>query len=413
MTAPLTPPLLDATWYIGAYSLMDKQWDLSTERIRIIQDAVLQFKNLAFDLEDIANSLYNPGLVAGSENLMDCARAFCAAAMCLPHPRLSEIIDYVGIIGSEDTFEISNAMSLLFDYNPMRKYRVIESLDEAGLKNLKDFLSIYTKDVALALIVNDEKHVHKFTDYDYKRTQNALTQIKYFPERAVGWLEPDPQYFAHAEVIGALSKQGTAIVNRLSDLSDQDPLYDRDKWLELGPVSLDEPWHMRSLIIDKRDHGIFDRPETLRTIKAHPGESIAAFAEALRSGDAHEFDRDLIAKAVDTFIESGLSPNSLFNQLCQGMSLMDHNDRVETNRLDPESFMRNAVIFSGAAASPALGYVAACIVAKEPFELIHKACFTDHQKKLLCHIFPERKLDIMRTMEDSGKDRVFSSDLGL
>lgn len=413
-----TPIFLDPAWHFADPSLTEDAWGISGERVRVIQDAFIQYMEAGLDLDQICSHLkFNDAEledIADKQStlwadLLSTTKAFCAVAMCRPHPRLGELVDYIAQIGAERREDIGDELGRLFAYNPYRKYRVFESLDNFALDKLTIFSPLTVKDTTLIYLINDKEQVNRLCNFFSEDQRKAASQnIKPFPERVHGWVQNAPAYLAHREVITMLGLQARAI----TDVGHDDSrLFDRQKWVASPAPDFSSPWDLNSLRTDDQDHGLFDRPETLRTIAKYPAECASAVASMLGAASRMPPHQGLLKKIAHTFLDAGLKGHVVFNLLCRDMSLVDIDDLEAAGSIDQEAYIREALNYFNGAWPEARRIIAGALIAREPLERIQSACFSDRLKAIAYSVIPDQAL--LTQMNPEGRDKAFSSDLGL
>ncbi|MBD8088948.1 hypothetical protein IFT48_03065 [Pseudomonas fluorescens] len=401
--------LLDADLYLKDET-SDFCWDLSYEHICHVQDAFVSYMEEGLSFDDILEHVESEDEDFEFESVprMDAARAFCAVAMCVPHPRIQDLVGYIADVGGNHRDEIQSVLDTLFEYNMGRKMMVAQTLDSIGLEHLMQFSPLTADDAKMLVLINDPKLSKRLDPYLKPEVrQEGILGVTYRPARTIGWVDNNPEIIPHTEVLMRLKRLG----NTLSTWSygEAASTCDAGSWLENSDIDVKEQWTLEGIESTEIDLSVLDMPQTKRTMALFTSECVAAIVGELKSNDP--IHRTILGKLTQTFLDAGVDAHKLFYMTCRGMSAIEYTDFQERGGVDRGDYIREALNYTQAQWPIQLRQMAEHMVAQEPVESLLSHCFSDRLLNAAYAVIPDKRL--LTQMGSTGRDKAMASDLGL
>lgn len=399
-----SPRMINADLYLQD----DDSWTLALEHIQDIQEAFVGYMELGLGFEDVMQHMGSEEefFFADTERVKDATCAMCAVAICIPHPRINDLVGYIADIGADCVDEIKYGLETLFEYNLGRKMMVIKALDFVSMDQFSQFSPMTHEDATLIALLNDPALVKKTGSYLSKDDrQEGVLGVVYSPDRALGWVEGHPDLIPHGEVIERLR----AVSKMIS--SGTPTTCDRQRWLDQGGViDLGAKWCLDDVMSESFDLSVLDMPQTKRTMAMFPNECIKAIQEQMTKNSING-PLEILGTLAQTFMDAGVSGEMLFYLTCRDMSLIDYTDfkdRVDANQGE---FIREAVGYTQAQWPLYRRKMTEQIVRQIPIGDLLEHCFNDRLLNAAYAIVQDKRL--IASMQPTGRDQAIAGDLGL
>lgn len=392
----------------------DYIWDIEASSIRSIQDIFVQYMKAGFDLQQIHDHIDRSKNYTFENPVEEDCAPFCAAAISLPHPEISALINYVHELSMSHQYEIQRWLDRIFDRNKLRKYRIFESIDNTTAERFLRFTFLQADDICLCILTNDPIQVNRFVNFARQDPLRWAAQaVLPFDGRKMYSEICKPGVMSNSYAIHALKTQALAIKDNLFNGIDAVRPYDKRQFDLMSSSSLDQELDLNIYRTVEQDHAILDDAQALASMKRHPDIVIDNFRSALSEDLSGAFSRPLLEKYVDRLLQSGVEGKYLFYRICEGMSVVDYSDHAEHGDHEKDRHIRDMINYTGGGWQEHLKFISGLLVRREPFEEVKQACFSDRLKKLACAIMPEHKQSLMAEMSGASRSSVLSRDLGL
>ncbi|AXH59700.1 hypothetical protein [Pseudomonas amygdali] len=373
--------------------------------IKVIQDAFVTYMEHGLSVEHITLHLDNSEYGMDDAALLNCVTAYCAASISIPHPRIADLLLYVREATRNFDEGLWRHLRSLFDYNPLRKYEVIAALPPKDVGLLTTVSPIEVEDCILAYLIGDKEVAHKIVrEASTREREQALDKARHYADRPFGYLNDNPEYLGHREVIAKMVAQIKAMLGVV-----ESSLYDRDLWLNQPRPSLDEPWSLDTTKSTAIDHDVFELSETARTIRVAPQAIIEGIRPWLDADTTEEVP--LIDKLVNAFEQGGLSRLEIFYTICGKLSHIEFLDQEACAPTTHNHFIRHMLKSLGGFYTKGRRQIAEHLIKSEPLDVLIDACELDGELKAAYGLFRDKRL--LLKMSSAGRDQAFGSDIGL
>ncbi|WP_244657971.1 hypothetical protein ACOK4R_31825 (plasmid) [Pseudomonas fluorescens] len=387
----------------------DTYWPISVAEIREVQDTFVTYMEHGLSLDHVCQHVDNSQYGMDADAVHDCALAFCAAALCIPHPRLSDLILYVREITRNNDSEVSQTLERLFNYNLIRKYEVMASITSDALDLLGVVAPVGVEDCILTYLINDKAIAPRiYAQASASEREKTLARVRYFPERSLGYLPDNPEYLGHREIIDLLVYQARAMMGVPDSTSRK---YSLQLWADACKPSLDEPFSLLTMRCNSHDHGILDLEQTVRTLKAFGRECIAAIIKGTFLLYKDKADPVLLEKMMNAFQRADISKQEVFYLLCARMTHVEYADHEACRPTSPDHFIREMLRFTDSSNPLPFQQIALRLLESEPLAVIIDACNDDRTLNVAYGHFRDRRL--LLKMSGSARDVAFGGDMGL
>lgn len=389
-------------------------WEIEARSIRSIQQTFVQYMKAGLDLHQIHDHIDRSKNYNFENSLAEDCAPFCAAAISMPHPEISSLINYVHDISMSHHYEVHRWLDKLFDRNKLRKYRIFESIDNRTAEHFFRFTTLEDDDVCLCILANDPRQIDRFIDFaNQDHIARAVLEILPFDGRNFYSINSKQGIMPHSYAIHALKIQALAIKDNLFKGVDKARPYDKRQFDLMSSSSLDQDLDLNIFRTPERDHGILEDGQALASMRRHPDIVIDTLRHALAEDMSGEFSTTLLEKYVERLLQSGMDGKYLFYRICEGMSVVDYSDHAEHGDQEQDRHLRDMINCTGGFWQEHLKVIARVLVRREPFEEVKQACFSDRLKELACAIMPEHKQSLMAEMSGASRSQILSGDLGL
>jgi len=387
-------------------------WTLAIADIQDIQETFVGYMEQGLSLEELMEHMESNEeefFHAENERVMDATRAMCAVAMCIPHPRINDLVGYIADIAADHSSEIEGVLDTLFEYNLGRKMEVIKALDWLSLEHFVRFSPTTGNDATMAALLNDKNIVKKLASYlPSSQRREGVLNILHAPGRVMGWVDDNPDIIPHAEVLERLKRLAKCISTFSYGAAPE--TFDRALWLEQGgTIDVTEQWCLQDVLAQDIDVAVLDMPQTLRTIALFTNECVSAISSEIKSNDPTQ--EELVIKLTQTFLDAGVSGEQLFYMVCRDMPLIEYVDYQERSGGNKGDFIREAVNYTQAQWPVYRRQMAAHIIRQESVEDLLEHCFSDRLLNCAYAIVHDKRL--LANMQPTGRDHAMAGDLGL